>query len=174
MYYFFTKIYVSISFKNKLFLDLRACRGPPNFRNFADCQNRLSKFDGTRFAKHVKTDLKQLSSKIGGRPIILFGMLPIGPCPQDRFGMGALIDKFILLFQAYFLAKWEVYAQENIFFYECANVPEHVKDPAFFGADNRPNHLYLRAVNSLMAPTARAVSMGHHRSFSSSHGMKAE
>ena len=153
---------------------VRSCGNSGNFTSLANYKHfGAKKLDGRKFGKQVSVHLKSLASKVAGRPIILFGMLPIGPCQKGTV-LGSIIDRFILDFQGYFLDKWELYNKMNIIFFECANVPSHVGNPAYFGSDNRPNQLYLRAVNSLMAPTARAVSLGHHRSFSPIHGMNTQ
>jgi hypothetical protein len=157
-----------------LFHIVRSCGKREKFTSLAHYKHHgLKKLDGRKFGKQVAGHLKSLASKVADRPIILFGMLPIGPSYHGNI-LGGIIDRFILDFQGYFLDKWARYSQENIIYFECANVPSHVRNPAYFGADNRPNQLYLRAVNSMMAPTARAISLGHHRSFCPIVGMKTQ
>jgi hypothetical protein len=118
--------------------------------------------------------LKKLAEKVSGRPIILFGILPVGPTSKAGENLAGAMDGFIFEFRKFFLQRWNEHKQKNIFFYDCVTLPLGSKNKDYFGTDSRPNQKYIRGVNSAMAGVSRAVSLGRHLSFCPFLGMKTQ
>lgn len=157
----------------------RSCGGEKNLgvmKNFVHKAGagRIQSWDGETYAETLVVHLKKLAKRVPDHQIIVYGILPVGPTSDEGKYLAGCIDRFLRQFQNFFLKRWVEHAQENILFFECATLPDVYSKPGFFGSDNRPNHEYMRLVNSSMAGVARAVSLGLHRSFCPNRGMLLE